>query len=203
MSVQSQVIHSVRDASGRASSASSARASFIAGVGMAANSLHEPCGRRREETLTIGAGKVSVLTSSPASKSWLMVPKRISRNVEAFHEPDDGSAAFAPLQRAMRQHVRTRKRRERRAPVQGFMARDFVSEHSHPDPLPSDGRGNPAPRVVNDSVPLGFADASRRFSLTHPTGEGGVRVCLSVETASGHRCWSGPSPGRNGSTSSG
>jgi len=45
-----------------------------------------------------------------------------SKAVEALHEPGVGSAAFTPLDAPMPQALRNSKRRERRAPVQGFKA---------------------------------------------------------------------------------
>jgi hypothetical protein len=58
----------------------------------------------------------------------------------------------------MRQYVRTLKRRERRAPVRGFKAPDFVSEKS---PRPS---------------PIGLAALSRRRSGWERVAEDRVRV---------------------------
>src|SRR5438128_7675685 len=48
----------------------------------------------------------------------------------------------------------------------------FEQNDPHPDPLPSDGRGNRQPRLSQHPKRLDAPTYGGRFSLTHPMGEG-------------------------------
>ena len=48
----------------------------------------------------------------------------------------------------------------------------FEQNDPHPDPLPSDGRGNRQPRLSQLPKRLDTPPDGGRFSLSHPMGEG-------------------------------
>src|SRR6266853_1204949 len=48
----------------------------------------------------------------------------------------------------------------------------FEQNDPHPDPLPSDGRGNSQPRLSQLPKRLDVPTDGGRFSLSHPMGEG-------------------------------
>jgi hypothetical protein len=119
----------------------------------------------------------------------------IGSSLSAPHEPAMRGAAFMPLQLTRAPALPTLKRRERRAPVQGFNARNFVSGNSLPARAGrGPGRGDldlnnrpPHPAPVKGRGPHG---ALRPLLLCGRRGRktGAVRGCV----CRAHRAGSGP-----------